>query len=416
MKILVLGLNYLPESTSIGPYTAGLAEHLKASGHDVRVVTAFPAAPQWKVWSEYKGKRFMREVINGVPVLRTYLYVPKNPRKTSRRILFDCSFAVSALLGVVTRWRPDVVVAISPPLQLALTGLLIGKLTGAKVFVHIQDLVPDAAVAVGALRPGSKVLRVAQALENFIYRTADGIGVICEGMRRNLIAKGVPVEKVEMIPNYIDLSFAGPAFGSNGFRSKFGIGSDQFLAMYSGSVAGKQGLQTFVQAAAALKQDDGVTCCLIGEGPYLPELKQIAQGLSLQRFLFLPLQPREALASQLSAADVLVITQQKAVRDVVFPGKLLYYMAAGRAILASVSEDSETGRFIQENKVGLVVPPENPAGLAEALHWMRSHPDRTRELGLNGRRVVESQFDRTVVLDRFSAYLEGRPVDQYLTV
>jgi colanic acid biosynthesis glycosyl transferase WcaI len=415
MNILILGLNYRPESTSIGPYTADLAEHLQSSGHNVRVITGFPSAPQWKVWNEYSGKRFMRELINGVPVTRTYVYVPSNPRKTSQRILFDCSFAASALLGMVTRWRPTVVVAISPPLQLGLTALLIGKLTQARVFVQIQDLVPDAAVAVGALHPGSLTLRAAQALERFVYRAADGIGVICEGMRRNLIAKGVPADKVETLPNYIDLAFIGPASAANGFRSRFGIGFKQFLAMYSGSVAGKQGLQTFVQAAVALKNESGVTCCLIGDGPYLPKLKQIAQDLSPQQFLFLPLQPRESLASQLSAADVLVITQQKVIRDVVFPGKLLYYMAAGRPILAAVSEDSETGRFIQENEVGLVVPPEDPDRLAEAIKWMQAHPARTREFGLNGRRVVESRFDRRVVLNRMAASLVGRPLNQYLT-
>ena len=83
MNILILGLNYSPELTSIGPYTTGLAEHLSSAGHKVKVVTGFPTAPQWEVWKGYKGRRFMREVLNGIPVLRTYLYVPKDPRKAS---------------------------------------------------------------------------------------------------------------------------------------------------------------------------------------------------------------------------------------------------------------------------------------------------------------------------------------------
>src|ERR1017187_92793 len=121
MKILILGLNYLPESTSIGPYTADLAEYLCTQGHDARVVTGFPTAPQWKLWKGYQGKWFHREVINGVPVQRTYLYVPKNPHKTLQRILFDFSFALSALRGAIARSRPEVVVVVSPPLQLAIT-------------------------------------------------------------------------------------------------------------------------------------------------------------------------------------------------------------------------------------------------------------------------------------------------------
>ena len=407
MNILILGLNYLPESTSIGPYTADLAEYLRSRGHDARVTTAFPTAPQWKVWKGYEGKWFQEESIHGVPVQRTYLYVPRNPRKTLQRILFDCSFALSALRSAFRRWSPEVVVVISPPLQLGVTGLLLCALHRSRVMLVIKDLVPDAAIAVGAMRPGSVVCRLAQALERFVYRRAAGIAVICDGMRRNLITKGVPADKVLVLPDYIDLSFIKPQTTPNTFRAQFAIPEDKFLAMYSGSVAGKQGLQTFIQAAAQLDSDRDIECCLIGEGPHLPELKQLAAGLALNRFLFLPLQPRENLAAQLSAADALVITQRESVRDVVFPGKLLYYMASGTAILAAVNEDSETGRFIRDHNVGIVVPPEAPGRLAEAIRWMRGNRERTRQLGRNGRRTAEALFDRSVVLKKFASYIES---------
>jgi colanic acid biosynthesis glycosyl transferase WcaI len=407
MKILILGLNYLPESTSIGPYTAELAEHLHDCGHHVRVVTGFPTAPHWRVWPGYQDRKFMCEVINGVQVTRTWLYVPGNPRSTLQRILFDSSFAISSLAGVWGGPRANLVVVISPPLQLAVTALLVGALTGARVFLHIKDLVPDAAVATGALRSGGLAIRAAYSLEHWVYQHVDGIGVICDGMKRNLAAKGVPEDKVMVLPDYIDPDFVRPLSSQNSFRSRLGIEPQDFLVMYSGSVGGKQGLQTFVQAAAAFERDDLVRCCLIGDGPHLSELKQAAQQRSMCRFRFLPMQPRAFLPEQLSAADVLVITQRKAVRDVVFPGKLLYYMAAGRAILAAVSEDSETGRFIRENEVGMVVPPEEPNRLADAIRWMRAHPERTHEFGQNGRLVVERQFDRTLVLKRFARHLEG---------
>jgi len=406
VKTLILGLNYLPESTSIGPYTADLAEYLQSHGHDVRVVTGFPIAPQWKVWKGYEGKLFLREVIRGVPVTRTYLYVPKHPKKVLQRILFDCSFAVSALMGALFGKSPELVIVISPPLQLSITAFLIRKLTRARVFLELQDLVPDAAVAVGALREGSRAVLAAQALERFAYRTAESIGVICDGMRSNLIAKRVPEHKVTLLPNYVDMSFMKPVSAQNGFRRRSGIGREQFLVMYSGSVAGKQGLETFVTAGAEFEADPNVICCVIGEGPYLPELMKTAGALGLRRFQFLPLQPREYLPAQLSAADVLVITQRKTVRDVVFPGKMLYYMAVGRPILGSVSEDSETGRFIRNHAVGLVVPPEDPALMADSIRWMKSHPEEMRQFGLNGRRVAESKFDRTVVLEKITTHLE----------
>ena len=406
MKILILGLNYLPETTSIGPYTADLAEYLNCNGHSVRVSTAFPAAPHWKIWEAYSGKTYMREVVNGIPVLRTYLYIPKNPKSTLHRLLFDFSFACSAILAL-TFSAPDLVVVISPPLQLVLTAKLL-TLGRSRIFLHIQDLVPDAAVAVGAFKPGSLILRIAYAFERFAYGLADGIGVICDGMRRNLLSKGVPESKVALLPNYIDTTSMKPRSLNNAFRDRFKIPATNFLVMYSGSIAGKQGLQTYVEAALILeKEDSDITCCLIGDGPYLSDLRLLATGLGANRLRFIPLQPRETLSEQLAAADILVITQKASITDMVFPGKLLYYMAAGRPIVAAVSANSETGRFITVNQVGLVVPPESATELSSAIRQLKADSSRANMLGINGRAVAVSQFDRPGVLKRFAEHLES---------
>jgi colanic acid biosynthesis glycosyl transferase WcaI len=415
LRFLLLGLNYLPESTSIGPYTADLAGYLRELGHEVRVITGFPMAPQWKVWRGYGGKWFMRELIHGVPVLRTYLYVPRRPGRALNRILFDTSFAVSALLGGLTTGRCDLIVVVSPPLQAGLSGWLLGRCRGAGLFLHIQDLMPDMAMAAGMLAEKSIPFRVARVLERFVYRRARGIGVICDGFRENLMGKGVPGDKIAVLPNYVDVEFVRPLARGNAFRMKHGIKPDDFLVMYSGSVALKQGLHTFVDAAAEFKAEEGVAFYLVGEGPYLPELKARAAEPGRAAMRFLPLQPKEGLPFQLSAANALVITQRRGITDMVFPGKLLYYMASGRPIVAAVSADSETGRFVESQEVGVVVPPEEPGLLARAIRSLRDNPEEAERLGRNGRRVAEERFDRRVVLKQFAQHLErvaartGRP-------
>jgi colanic acid biosynthesis glycosyl transferase WcaI len=406
MRFLILGLSYLPESTPSGPYTADLAEYLQQRGHRVQVITGFPMAPQWKIWAPYKGKRFMWEVINGVPVLRTYLYVPKQPGKSVNRILFDTSFAISSLLGGLTVSRCDLIVVISPPLQLGLMAWLLSFLKGGRFFFHIKDLLPDAAVATGMLKENSQSTRIAYALERFIYQRAKGIGVICDGFARNLMAKGVNAEKVVVLPDYIDLDFMRPLERNNHFRQQHGIKPDDFLVMYSGTVALKQSLHTFVETAAEFRISDTVAFYLVGEGAYLQGLKAKAEELRLPHLHFLPLQPRENLPVQLSAADALVVTQKWAITDVVFPSKLLYYMASGRPILAAVSPDSEAGRFISIHQVGLVVPPEKPKELAQAIRFLQQNRREAERLGRNGRIVVEERFDRRVILKQFAEHLE----------
>lgn len=404
MRILVLGMNYLPESASIGPYTADLAEFLVKRGHDVQVITSFPMAPQWRIWDGYRGEWWRRELINGVRVLRTYVYVPADPRRALKRVLYDISFSASGLVGAMMSGRADVILAISPPLQLGLTAWIASLVKRAPVCLHLQDLVPDAAVATGLVDERSTMLRLARSLERFVYRRARRIGVICEGFRTNLLAKAVPAEKIDLLPNYIDLKFMRPCPRDEALRARLGAGANDFLVMYSGSIALKQGLELLVDTADRLRDDTGVKFAIVGEGPPLDALKEKARGLGLANVAFLPFQPRETLPSQLASADALVITQRPTVRDVVFPGKLLYYMAAGRPILAAVSEDSETGRFINATGVGIVARPEQPDDLAAAI--LRLRQDGAAEMGRRGRAQVESQFAGTVVLPAFAAVLE----------
>ena len=401
MRVLVVGLNYLPESTSIGPYTAGLTEYLQSVGHSVQVVTGFPMAPHWRVWKGYRDRWFQQEIINNVRVLRTFLYVPRQPRKAIFRILFDCSFALSALIGGLFTGPCDAIVVVSPPLQLGVTGWLLSKIKRTPLLVHLQDLVPEAAIATGVLAESSVAARIGRLIQRFVYARASAIGVICEGFARNLRAKGVPSDKIVLLPNYIDLDLMQPHARENAFRARHGLRASDFVVMYSGSIALKQGLEVFVDAAAALRGDHDVVFMLIGDGPedFVGELRARAQQAGLDNIRWLPLQARDTLAEQLAAADVLVITQRRAVTDIVFPGKLLYYMAAGRPILAAVSSESETGQFIVDQRVGVVVPPEEPQALADAIVNMKR--EGAAHLGENGRLVAERQFDRQQVLPRF---------------
>jgi colanic acid biosynthesis glycosyl transferase WcaI len=274
----------------------------------------------------------------------------------------------------------------------------------APVFFHIQDIVPDAGVATGMLKERGAAIVLARRLERFVYSKASMIGVICDGFKLNLLAKGIPLNKVVILPDYIDLDFMRLYDRNNSFRLEHGIGPNDFVVMYSGSIGLKQGLETLVEAASELRNYKDILFIILGEGPSLSELKSRAKQLNLGNLRFLPLQPRDRLPLQLAAADVLVITQRREMTAHVFPGKLLYYMAASRPILAAVNLDSETGRFVQRKQVGLVVPPENPKALAKAILDLRQ--GRGLSFGENGRRLVGTQFDRRIVLEMFLKQLK----------
>jgi colanic acid biosynthesis glycosyl transferase WcaI len=226
-------------------------------------------------------------------------------------------------------------------------------------------------------------------------------------MARTLVAGGAAARRVAVLPNYVDLQFIRRLDRDNDFRRRHGLQPSDFVVMYSGSIALKQGLETLVEAAARLRDVAGIVVLVIGEGPSRADLMREARERRLTNVRFLPLQPRDGLAAQLAAADALVLTQRRSVADILFPGKLLYYLAAGRPILAAVRPDGEVGRLIADEGVGVVVPPEEPQALADAVLSLRDGGSEARSMGDRARRLAESRFDRQVVLRRFADHLRA---------
>ena len=401
--ILLAGINYSPEVTGIAPYNTQLAEHLASEGHLVTVLTSPPWYPQWKIDPAYRRRRpFTVELINGVKVIRSPLVLPARRQTAFRRILFDSSFAATCLLASLGAGRARVVVCVSPPLQLGATSWLITRARRARLITHLQDIVPDAAISTGMMSTG-RAAAVSRRLEKFVYRHSDVITVISDGFRDNLLAKGVPATKVSVLPNWIDArSFDVTPDPS--LRTILGAPDGEMLVLHTGNMGAKQGLETVVDAAGELRDDD-VAITLIGDGQSRPSLEERAARNPSRRLKFLGLQ--ENLPATLAAADVLVLSQRAQVTDSAAPSKLLSYMASGKPIVATVNESSEAAHLIREAGCGVVVPPERPDRLAEALRDLRRHPQRHAALGAAGRRHVTANFDRAAILARWSALVDA---------
>lgn len=406
MRFLILGVNYVPESAGIGPYTAELAEHLVERGHTVDVVTALPHYPQWKVQEDYRKRGFISERINGVSVHRTYAFVPSKPNGILNRVLYDTAFGISAFLR---GWRApdcDLVIALSPPLQTAYAGWLLSRLRRVPLFFHIKDIVSRAAIGAGMVGDSSPVARIAHRMEKFAYEKSDAIGVICPAFKEHVLASGIPESKIVFFPDHIDTKQFQPSDRIGTFRARHNIDGDKFVVMYSGGLAQKHAADTLITAASKLAGDPDLAFVVIGEGPAKKDLQKLIQQDQIKNLVLLPFQPREELAAQLSAADVLVITQKKEVTDAVFPGKLLAYMASQRPIVVSAAAGSETGRFVNQHAVGLVVPPEDPDALAGAILRLKQDPGLARQFGFNARNIIENQFEKERVLNRVAKILE----------
>jgi colanic acid biosynthesis glycosyl transferase WcaI len=408
MRIALFGVNYHPETTGIAPFNTGLAEHWAATLHDVTVVTAFPHYPEWRVADGYRGKTFSRERRAGVRLLRAWQYVPPL-RSTLRRIVYDSSLAASAMAWVPALGPVDLVWAVSPPLQLAAAAWAVSKARGAAFVLQVKDLVPDIAISLGMLR-NPVAIAAARHLERFVYRRAQQIVVLSSGFAENLRAKGVPAEKISILPDWMDTDFIRPApraaEGKGGvagaFRARHGISSEVFLAVHAGNMGAKQKLEVLLDAAAAAPEKYFL---LVGDGVERARLEHAAAERRLANVKILPLLPRAELPALLAASDALVLNQAASVVDAVVPSKLLTYMAAGRPVVAATHPASESAALVRAADCGLAVAAEQASALVAALESLRRDPALARRLGDNGRQHVERHFARGQVLERFDAFV-----------
>lgn len=335
MKILLLGLNYAPELIGTGPYTAGLVQALAERGHEVRAVVGQPYYPEWRPRPGYRG--WSREDLGRVRICRVPHFIPARP-SGAMRLLHQFGFALAAapiLLSEAMFWRPDRVIAIAPSLMAAPLALLAARLCGASAWLHLQDFEFEAAVATGLVSKNRSIAKLLGAAERWILRGFDRVSTISPAMCRRLAEKGVLRERVAEHRNWGDLAEVSPLARPSLFRQKFGI-TTPHVALYSGALGRKQGLDLVIKAARCLAQRDDITFVICGNGPYRAELEAMAAGLRNVRFF--DLQPREQLGELLGLATVHLLPQIAGAADLVLPSKLANMLASGRPVIATVAK------------------------------------------------------------------------------
>jgi colanic acid biosynthesis glycosyl transferase WcaI len=396
MKILLYGINFAPELTGIGKYTGEMAAWLAAQGHEVRVVTAPPYYPAWAVSPGYSGRAWRTEVWQGVTVWRCPLWVPHQPGGL-KRLLHLASFALTSLPVMLRQavWRPQVVWVVEPALFCAPAALVVARLSGAKAWLHVQDFEVDAAFSLGLLK-GAWMQRLVVGAERWLMRRFDGVSTISQRMHQRLLDKGVAPGRAVVAANWVDISAITVGARSNQFRAELGMTADAVVALYSGNMGAKQGLELLADVAKLCPEVVFVFC---GNGVGRADLVQRCAGLNNVHFL--DLQPMARLNELLAMADVHLLPQRADAADLVMPSKLTGMLASGRPVLATAHLGTELANVVTQYDCGLVVPPEQAQEFAAALlNLAQDEPARTR-MGAAGRQYAEVNLHIDAVLGRF---------------
>lgn len=403
-SVLIVGLNYAPEPVGIGPYTQGLAEALATRGAKVRVVCGQPYYPQWRVYAAFAGRGWITTEENGVQITRCPHYVPAEPSGL-KRIVHLASFALAALVPVLRHGRdkPDLVIAIAPALPSVVTAWVVARLSGARLWVHVQDFEVEAALATGLLGKGNPLARAATWLERRLLRLGDVVSTISPQMCRRLIDKGVAPERVLEMRNWSDDRFRADPEGASVIRSNWNL-HGKTLALYSGNIARKQEIEILIEAARLLKERPDIAFVICGEGPNRAELERLAAGLPNVQLH--DLQPAERMGAMLTMADIHLLPQIAGAADLVLPSKLTNMLASARPVVAT--SEPGTGLHAEVDGCGLVTPPGDASALADAIAELADDPQRRMNLGEAAAKRAAECWRKDTIIDRAIAFVEGR--------
>jgi glycosyltransferase involved in cell wall biosynthesis len=412
MNVLYFDPKFLTPRHAAPTRAYSIARHLVDRGHEVTMVAR---DPRWLAVAPTAppGLLSRRERVDGIDVV--WLRVPyEQSFSKAKRLLSYGAYALAASAAAGGLGRPDLVYASSTPLTSGVPGAFAARLRGVPFVFELQDLWPAVPAALGYLGRGSE-LAAAEWLERALYARAHRLVVCSEAVVSALVERGLPREKLVLIPNFADTELFRPETRDDGFRAEHGL-EGRFVALYAGAMGASNGVYQLADAARALKEagDDAVRIVAVGDGSERGDLELRVREGGLDNVLLLPSVPREQMPRLLACCDVaLTIFAPNPALELNSPNKFFDALAAGKPVVVNV--DGWLRRLVEENGAGIYVPAGDGEALAGALAELAGQPERLRELGKKARALALREFARDLLVDRLAAELEevaagdGRP-------
>lgn len=380
-----------------------MAAWLASRGHSVRVVTAPPYYPGWRVAEGYSAARYKAEDCSGVKVYRCPLWIPQKPTGL-KRIVHLLSFSISSFPVMLFNafWRPHIVLVIEPPLFCAPQAWLTAAVCGAESWLHIQDFEVGAFFGLG-FSSSNALKRIAVGAESWLMRRFSRVSTISGAMLARLLELRVAQDRTCLFPNWVDVDYFNPGQGSRELYRAWGIGDDKKVILYSGNMSRKQGLELLITVAKELETSfPQVVFVLAGDGPAKSDLIAAVARTRASNILFKPLQPEDKFLGMLQGADIHLVVQKRGAADSVMPSKLTTILSVGGLAVITADPETELGRFVAQNPgAAVLAEPESGVSLKKAI--LDALSEKTRQPGYvkAARSYAESKLSKKVVLGGF---------------
>ena len=402
MKIVFLTQYFPPEIGAPQARLFELARGLKNKGHEITILTAFPNYPGGKILAGYKLRPVMEENIDGLRVIRSWIY-PSHSKSLIKRLANYFSFLVSSMFfGLFKLGRHDILLCETPPLFLGISAFVLSRLKGSKMYLYVSDLWPDSAVDLGMLK-NKTLIKMSKWLELFLYRRSSKVIVVTEGIKRIIEANTFMKDKVFTVTNGVDMELFTPG-DKLGARKTLGLPQDSFIIMYSGNHGIAQNLFTVLKCAKKMEKKQEYLFVFAGDGVEKPLLMDWKDREKLANVIFLKSFSKKQMPLVLSAADAAVIPLKDIkLFEKALPSKMFEMMAMGIPVILGVK--GEAAEVIKTADCGINIPPEDENSMEKAILELYNSKDLRERLAKNGRQYAGRCFSREKIINLFERLL-----------
>ena len=347
-----------------------------------------------EVYQEYKNKTY-EELHDGKVIIHRFPMFREGTNPIQRALRYVLVNLIQYFKGSRAKDIDIIVACSTPPTQGVLCGLVKKKLKVPFVY-NLQDVFPDSMVNANMTKEGSLLWKIGRKVEDFTYRSADKIIVISEDFKRNIMAKGVPEDKIVVVPNWVDPTSVYPVERKDNILfDRYGLDRDKFYICYSGNIGHSQNLRLLLDTAKTLRHElPDLRFVLIGEGMMKDELEEMIRAESIDNVIMLPFQPYEEIAHVFSLGDAGLIISKAGIGESSVPSKTWSIMAAERPIVASFDRGSRLSKLIDEAKCGIAVDADDREALINAVKRLYSDRRAGVEMGRTGRRYLLENLDK----------------------
>lgn len=406
MKILYLVNYYFPEVAASSYIFDNIREAYIDSGNDIVLYTPTPTRGiSRSTRRQYKSKKYEEEYNGKLKIYRfSMFHEGKNPLIRAFRYL--CCNIAHLYKGILSKDVDIIITGSTPPTQGIIASIL-KKIKKVPFIYYLQDIFPDSLESAGLTSKGSLLWKLGRTIENYTYKNADRIIVISEDFKKNIIEKGVPKEKIEVIYNWVDENKVIPIDRSENFIfDKYNLNREKFYIVYAGNLGHAQNIEVILKTAERLKRYDDIMFVIFGEGHQENYYKKMAFNNELGNVLFAPLEPYELVSNVYSLGDVSIVSCKPGLGKSVMPSKTWSIMSAGTAVIANFDKDTDLQKIIEENEVGLFTEAGDVETFEKAVLELYGNPNLCKKMGLNGREYILSNLTRKIGTQKYISVID----------